>query len=160
MNKKQKLPYPIRFSIKIITLALVIFLILKFVCGVYPLHGNFMFPMMKDGDLAITLKITDYQNGDVVTYQREGVRYFGRIVALEGDEVEISGTLKVNGLIPAEEVFYATTSESEINTVVEEGSVFVLCDYRDDTSDSRTFGSISLDELDGKVIFLFRWRNL
>jgi type IV secretory pathway protease TraF len=43
---------------------------------------------------------------------------------------------------------------------VEEGSYFVLCDYRTADSDSRYYGAIAKSDLDGKVIALLRRRAL
>ena len=39
-------------------------------------------------------------------------------------------------------------------------SVFVLGDYRTQTEDSRNFGSIPLDDVEGKVITYLRRRGL
>ena len=41
-----------------------------------------------------------------------------------------------------------------------EKEVFLLNDYRSDQADSRRFGSIRFSGIDGRVIFLFRWRGL
>jgi type IV secretory pathway protease TraF len=43
---------------------------------------------------------------------------------------------------------------------VEEGSYFLLCDYRTGSSDSRAFGAIAKGDIDGKVIAILRQREI
>jgi len=163
--EKKKLPATIKSLIQLaIKLAVVViagFLILIFVICPYAVHGNRMFPKLRDGDCVIVLKIGGYQRGDVVTFEREGIRYFSRIIAVEGDSVKIdSEGYKVNDSTPSEEVFYDTEAQEAIDCSVEDGEVFLLNDYRSNDADSRSFGVIRMSELDGKVIFLFRWRGI
>lgn len=151
----------IRVSIKLVAVVIVGFLVLHFVICPYAVHGNRMFPKLKDGDCAIVLKIGGYQKGDVVTFQRDGIRYFSRIVAVEGDLVEIGPDgLTINDMMPSEEVFYDTVAEEECIYTVGKDEIFLLNDYRPNDADSRFFGVIKLSELDGKVVFLFRWRGV
>lgn len=42
---------------------------------------------------------------------------------------------------------------------VEEGRAFVLNDYREDTDDSRSFGAVSLNDIEGPLIFSMRRRG-
>lgn len=151
----------IRVSIKLVAVVIVGFLVLHFVICPYAVHGNRMFPKLRDGDCAIVLKIGDYQKDDVVTFKKDGVRYFSRIIAVEGDTVKIGPDgLKINDLTPSEEIFYDTVAEVETDYNIGEDEVFVLNDYRSNDADSRSFGVIKLSELEGKVVFLFRWRGI
>ena len=131
-----------------------------FVICPYAVHGNRMFPKLRDGDCAIVLKIGQYQRGDVVTFRRGEVRFFSRIAAMEEDHVVIGQEgFQINGFVPAEEVFYETGSDEPVDVVLRAGERFLLNDYRSDQTDSRQFGTINASEIDGKVIFLFRWRG-
>ncbi len=151
----------IRVSVKLVAVVIVGFLVLHFVICPCAVHGNRMFPKLRDGDCAIVLKIGGYQKGDVVTFQRDGIRYFSRIVAVEGDSVKIGPDgLTINDMMPSEEVFYDTGAQEVIDCSVEKGEVFLLNDYRSNDADSRSFGVVKLSELDGKVVFLFRWRGI
>ena len=135
---------------------------LTFLIGVYPVRGNGMFPMCRDGDLAVTARVGGYRIGQVVSYRIGGTRCFGRIVAGAGDTVEISpdGGYTVNGLIPAEEVFYATADPGgDYPLTLAEGEWFLLCDHRPDTADSRSAGPLTADDMDGYIVFLFRCRS-
>ena len=137
-------------------------ILLTFVTGIYPVRGNQMFPMVRDGDLAITVKLGPYNVGDVISYKADGERYFSRIVALEGSTVYIDQTtFLINGSTPYEDIFYDTTAgDQAIELTVPDGYAFVLNDYRNDTGDSRTIGCIRLDDLDGRIEFLFRRRGI
>jgi signal peptidase I len=78
-------------------------------------------------------------------------------------EVNTDGELLVNGNVQEEEIFYPT--EPQVGDVtypltVEEGSYFVLCDYRTIGFDSRTYGTISQKDFDGKVITVLRRRGI
>jgi signal peptidase I len=65
--------------------------------------------------------------------------------------------------VQEEEIFYPTEPQEGDVTypyTVDEGSYFVLCDYRTISFDSRTYGAISKKDLDGKVITLLRRRGI
>ncbi len=151
----------IRALIKLVVVAGGVALICLFVLCPYAVHGNRMFPKLRDGDCAVVLKVGEFQKGDVVTYEKDGIRYFSRIVGTAGDIVSIgSDGFRVNGLVQSEEIFYETASEKELEVTVGGDEVFLLNDYRSDQTDSRRFGSVQISEIDGKVIFLFRWRGI
>ncbi len=79
---------------------------------------------------------------------------------MEGDRISIDAEgCRINDYIPAEEIFYETDSDESVELNVSAEEVFVLNDYRSDQNDGRRFGSIILSDLDGKVVFLFRWRG-
>ena len=149
--------------IKLAVIALLLWLALTFVFGVFRLSGNNMYPMLKDGDLCVTYRLDDYHSGDVVAYRIDGHVRFGRIVARGGDTVDgdEQGVL-INSLYPSEEVFYPTQmleTALDLPVTLGEGQLMILNDYREDLSDSRTYGVIDEDDLEGKLIFIFRRRG-
>lgn len=151
----------LRVFIKLAVVAGTVFLLCRLVICPYPVHGNRMFPKLRDGDCAVVLKIGGFQKGDVVTFKKDGARYFARIVGTSGDHVAVSNTdYRINDLLQSEEVFYETVSNEPVDVIVGPDEVFLLNDYRSESSDSRTFGTLSLSEIDGKVVFLFRWRGI
>ena len=166
-KKKKKLTakqYALRLAIKIGITVLVITLLLVFVFGVYVNHSNSSYPMIKDGDLCLTYKLGDIRQGDVVAYEANGETKFARVIALEGDNVEIKNDyVAVNGIGIFEETVYSTSAEGSSISYpykVPSGTVFVLNDFRSDTSDSRTLGGIPLSDCKGKVIFVMRRRGI
>lgn len=164
-EKPKKKDHSLRnFLIKLAVTALCIWLALTFVLGVYRLSGNEMYPALRDGDLCITYRLDAYHSGDVVAYREDGGIRFARIVARAGDTVngdEIG--LIINGARPLEEIFYLTNmndSVLELPCTLEDGQVLVLNDFRSDTGDSRQYGILSTDELEGKVIMILRRRGI
>ena len=136
-------------------------LLCLFVICPYAVHGNRMFPKLRDGDCAVVLKVGGFQKGDVVTYRKDGIRYFARIVGTPGDHICISSDgFRVNDIIQTEEIYYQTIADGAVDVIVEDKEVFLLNDYRSDQADSRRFGSVKSSDIDGKVIFLFRWRGI
>lgn len=127
--------------------------------------GNDMFPSVKDGDLIIGFRLQkEYAKNDVVAYFADGRPHIGRIAAQGGDVVTMddSGTLLVNGTVQSGEIMYPTYAKEGIEYPyqVPEGHVFILGDYRTQAEDSRDFGSIPLENVEGKVITILRRRGL
>lgn len=127
--------------------------------------GNDMFPALKDGDLVIAFRIQQtYAKNDVVVYQADGKMHIGRVVAKETDYVQLdeSGSLLVNGTNQSGEIVYPTYAKDGMvyPYAVPESHIFVLGDYRTQTQDSRDFGAISLENVQGKVITILRRRGL
>ena len=146
-------------------LAAVAWLLLTQVFLITQMHGQSMFPAMKDGDLIIGYRLQrEYAKGDVIVYTVNGETHVGRIVARENDYVQMgdSGALYVNGMTQSGEIIYPTYARegAEYPQQVPEGSVYVLGDYRTNTQDSRDFGAIPIKDVQGKVITILRRRGL
>lgn len=126
-------------------------------------RGNDMFPEFSDGDLVMCCHYKEYKKNDAVFYMADGERHFGRVVAKSGDEVDISetGILFVNGTAQGGEIWYDTEQPDDWNGSIKvpDNSVFILGDYRREAIDSREFGCIPTDDVDDKVIALFRHRK-
>lgn len=128
-------------------------------------RGMDMFPALEDGDAVAVWRLGAHPaKEDVVAYRVEGQRHFGRVVACEGDVVDMSdsGTLLVNGTVQEGEVVYPTYAEEggAYPLKVPDGCVFVLGDYRTQAQDSRTFGPVPEADVEGKVVTLVRRRAI
>ena len=149
--------------LKLAVVAAILWAALTFVFGVFRLNGNAMYPALKDGDLCVTYRLEAYRSDDVVAYRADGQIRFGRIVGMAGDTVDGDEQgLMVNGVHRSEEIFYPTQmleTGLKLPYTLEEGECLVLNDYREDLGDSRTYGPIREDDLEGKVIFIFRRRG-
>jgi signal peptidase I len=156
----------LRFFTKLAVVLLVLWAIFTFVFGIRQVSGETMYPRLRDGDLILYYRLEqDYQIGDVVTFRLKDSTFYCRIVAQGGDVVEVTddGQLIVNGNTQQEEIFYETMPQNGDVTypcTVEEGSYFVLCDFRTVGFDSRTYGTIPQSDLDGKVITVLRRRGI
>lgn len=139
--------------------------VFTFVLGLSVHYGNNMFPALHDGDLLVSFRLQKPFINSVVLYRINGKTEVGRVIALEGSEIDIkdTGALTVNGVTPTAEIFYAThqaeNSPIEFPYTVESGKVFILNDFRDDTNDSRMFGAVDRKDLEGPLLFTVRRRN-
>lgn len=154
-----------RLILRILLILLVAWLVFSQLFLITQAKGNTMFPAVKDGDLLLAFRLQDkYEKDDVVIYKRDGEQRIGRIAARASDVVNLddSGTLKVNGTVQAGEIIFPTYAGANLTYPyrVPANSVFVLGDFRTQTEDSRDFGSIPLDDLEGKVITYLRRRGL
>ena len=151
--------------LRILFLALAGWVLFSYVFLITQVSGNDMFPAIKDGDLVIGFRLQkEYAKNDVVAYTVNGKTHIGRIAAKATDVVTLddSGTLLVNGTAQSGEILYPTYAKAEITYPykIPEGQVFILGDYRTQTEDSRDFGSIPLENVQGKVITILRRRGL
>jgi len=87
--------------------------------------------------------------------------YIKRVIGLPGEHVEIkNGSVYINGEKLQEDYlqeFVVTESLEGLYTsiVVPENTIYVLGDNRGDSVDSRRFGCIPLDKIEGKAVFRF-----
>ena len=164
-KKKTTKQMLIGFLIKLAATALAVWLLLTFVLGVTIYYGNNMHPALRDGDLIISLRLQRPYLNAAVLYEHDGKTCLGRVVGMPGNVIDISdvGALTVNGVAPAEEVFYPTyrceTSDITYPYTVGEDKVFILNDFRSDTNDSRAFGAVDISDVKGPVLIMLRRRG-
>ena len=127
--------------------------------------GMDMFPALRDGDLMIVFRLhQEYEENDVVVINIDGERKIGRIVAGQTDVVMLdgTGTLTVNGTVQSGEILYPSYAKDGIEYPyrVPEGCVFVMGDHRTQAEDSRDWGAVPMEQVEGKVITILRRRGL
>jgi signal peptidase I len=168
-NRRQKLE--VRRSAwalvgKTAMIALCAYLVLSYLFGIGIVSGEGMYPRLRDGDVVIFYRLEAEQNiNDVIAFAKNGKQLYGRIVAMGGDAVDLNedGQLIVNGNIQQEEVFFATSAEGRATifpVTLSSNEVFVLGDNREHSMDSRDFGPVTTEEIEGKVISVLRNRGL
>lgn len=134
--------------------------------GIYRCHDSMMSPACKDGDLAFYYRLTrDYQPSDVVVIQKDGETQIRRIVAVAGDEVDFTDHgLKINGYLQQEPEIYTESMPYQegisFPITVGPGEYFVLGDNRTNAKDSRIYGTVKEEEVQGLVITLLRRRGI
>ena len=167
-EKKKKFRYKflVRFLLKILFLCGFIYVLLTWVISIHRFDGNYMFPSVRDGDLCIFYKLDDYHLDDIILYENEnGQKKVGRVLAVGGQEVDFpeEGGIKVNGYAPTETITYQTfissNSTIEFPLKLNDNEIFIMNDFRNDTSDGREIGAINKTQLNGKLIFVLRWRG-
>lgn len=90
--------------------------------------------------------------------------YIKRVIALEGDHVEIKdGKVYINGEEQKEEYLSSdvvTSSSGLTDFIVPEGYIFAMGDNRPRSTDCRAFGCIPVDKVEGVVTLRFWPLNL
>ena len=151
------------FLIKIGITALIVVLLFLFLVTVRIWHQNDMYPSVRDGELVLFLRPGKLTSETVVLYKTDdGAEHMGRIAAMSGEVVEImeDSGVRVNGNITYQTVPYHTPPGSlTYPYTVEENSYFLLGDYREQETDSRTYGSIRKDQIIGVLVFALQIRG-
>lgn len=155
--------------IKSIVIAVAVALFIKsFIFNSTYVLGNSMYPTLIEKDRLFAVKVPLYfkgpSRGDVVVLEapdNEKKDYIKRVIALEGDRVEIfGGRVYLNGKVLEEDYIeedaYTYIYDKNIWDVPE-GQVFVLGDNRDEgaSKDSRYFGCVPLESLKGITGFRY-----
>ena len=152
--------------LKIGVFAVGMILLLGYVFGLTRAAGTGMQPAFRDGDLVLFFRMTDdFAANEVVVVQYQGEKLLERVVAAAGDTVDITGDgLVINGAVVREPDARGETTQFEegitFPLTVPEGKIFVLGDNREHTTDSRIFGCVDTEDVYGRVIGLFRRREL
>ncbi len=125
-------------------------------------NGGSMMNTLQNGDVLI---ISDFlytpKQYDIVVLEDHTTGYdhplVKRVIAVAGDEVTVTESgIFVNGEPVRDDFVYIGTKDYTYrpdSLTVPEGEIYVLGDHRDDSSDSRIFGSVSVDAVLGKVLF-------
>lgn len=147
---------------------LAVVLLFTFVIRLIGVDGISMVPTLQDGDRLLvvsSLLYHDYQPGDIVIARKETLTadpIVKRIIAVEGQTVDIdfdTGTVYVDGEALEEDYINELTLTDEgtvFPLVVPEGSVFLMGDNRNHSSDSRSsrLGTVDTRYLIGKAVVL------
>lgn len=148
---------------------LTVVVLFTFVIRLIGVDGHSMVPTLQDGDRLLVLNALlddDYQAGDIVVLRKgefaDGQPIVKRIIATEGQTVDIDfmdGTVTVDGEVLEEPYINERTyleEGTEFPLTVPEGSVFVMGDNRNRSSDSRDsrLGTVDTRYIIGKAVFL------
>lgn len=136
-----------------------------FVFGLVRYNDDGMKPALKDGDLVVYYRLDKrYSVGDLLAYQYKGKERVARVIATEGSTIDINENgLIINGSPQQEQDIYSETLLYKDGTTfplkVPAGHLFVLGDNRKTAVDSRAFGTIPIENTDGKVVTILRRRG-
>ena len=127
---------------------------------VLQITGTSMDPTLVDGQFVVALKNSDFEIGDITAFYYNNKILIKRVIASQGDwvDIDMDGNVFVNG-IQLEEPYLQEKSLGECNIdlpyQVPDGRVFVMGDDRAISLDSRTtaVGCISKEQVLGQVVF-------
>jgi len=141
-------------------------LLFIFVFGAMQVNDSSMNPAMREGDIVLFQRIgTEIAVADAIVVSYDGQTQVRRVVAVEGDVVDITGQgLVINGLLQQELYIFEETTQFEegirFPITVSEGEIFILGDSRTRAQDSRIYGTVRVDDVLGSVVTVIRRRNL
>ena len=147
---------------------LAVVVIFTFAIRLIGVDGHSMVPTLQDGDRLLVLNAlwdSDYAYGDIVVLRKESFMeepIVKRVIATEGQTVDIdfaSGSVYVDGELLEEDYINEPTYVEEgtqFPLTVPEGSIFVMGDNRNHSSDSRSsdLGTVDTRYVIGKAVFL------
>jgi signal peptidase I len=146
---------------------LIAIVVILFVYQPVQVEGTSMMPALVDQErifinkFGYKLGLEEISRGDLVVFWfpgEPGKSYIKRVIGVPGDSVRIDrGTVYVNGhalredYVPPE--YRDTFSSPEVT--VTENHYYVLGDHRSSSSDSRTWGLVSRENIYGRAVFVY-----
>ncbi len=148
-----------------VAFALVFGFVRPFVLEAFRIPSESMVPTLQVGDRVFVNKFiyrfAEPERGDIVVFESVNggeEDLIKRIVALPGDEIEVgNGVLLMNGEEQREPYLNGEMSfaDSYGRTEVPEGHVFVMGDNRANSADSRVFGPLPTENIEGEAFARF-----
>ena len=166
----------LRFSLELLIALVIAFsltwLVKTFVLQPYEVPSGSMEPTIMIGDKILADKVTymfsSVQRGDIVVFEditQPGRILVKRVIALSGQIVDLqNGRVIVDGVVLYEPYTYGSLSYplSTFNDIeitypytVPEGYVWVMGDNREHSGDSRYFGPIKEESIEGRILMVY-----
>jgi signal peptidase I len=151
-------------TLETILLSLVLFLAINAVSERIRVESISMQPTLYPGDYVIVNKLAYHfkhspDRGDVIVFRYppnpEAIPYIKRVIGLPGDQIHIAdGKIYVNGELVIEPYLVVTTNRGG-DWSVPEGQLFVMGDNRNNSSDSRSWGFVPLENIIGRAELIY-----
>lgn len=127
---------------------------------VLQIYGGSMTPTLEDGEIIFTVKTSDFEPGDIISFYYNNKILVKRVIAKAGDWVDMDedGRVYVNNTELAEpyltETAYGDTN-IDFPYQVPDGKIFVMGDHRATSVDSRNtaVGCVAQEQIVGKILF-------
>lgn len=143
----------------LLTVAAIVVLLATFVFPTLRIYGSSMKPTLQEGDIAVSVKGSDYHTGDVIAFYYNNKILVKRVICGPGDwfNMQDDGAVFVNN-VRIEEPYVSEegfgSCDLELPYQVPEGTYFVMGDRRLTSIDSRMsqVGCVPLDRIVGRVL--------
>ncbi|MGN0681003.1 MAG: signal peptidase I [Candidatus Fimisoma sp.] len=127
---------------------------------VLQIYGSSMTPTLEEGDIVISLKGSDFQQGDLIAFYYGNKILVKRYIAGPGQWVNIdeSGNVFVDGIM-LDEPYIEEKSRGQCDLIfpyqVPDSRYFCMGDKRSTSVDSRssTIGCVAEEQIVGKIVF-------
>ena len=145
--------------VKAVIYFVIALLIVKYVAQPIKVNGSSMYPNLHDGDFGISAKHfteDDIERFDIVIIDTGELSIIKRVIGLPGDDIVYkNNVLYVNGE-EVEETFLDKTNvyTEDFYCHVEKGHFFCLGDNRENSKDSRYYGTFGFEQIESKGVFL------
>ena len=144
----------------LITVAAITVLITTLWFPVLRVYGNSMTPTLQNGEIIFTVKVSEFEPGDIISFYYNNKILVKRVIAGPGDWVDIreDGTVFVNSHELAEPYLEGKAfgdCNIDLPFQVPDARLFVMGDQRSISVDSRNtaVGCIAEEQIVGKMVF-------
>lgn len=144
----------------LITVAAIAVLVATLWLPVLQIYGSSMTPTLQDGEIVISVKTSDLEQGDIIAFYYNNKILVKRFIAGPADWVNIDqdGYVFINNVLlnePYLEEYSFGDADIELPYQVPDGRVFVMGDHRSTSVDSRhtVVGCVSEEQIVGKIVF-------
>ena len=154
----------IKGLIPYVVILILVILLKSYVITPIKVNGNSMYPTLEDQDIMIldiiSYKLHGLKRFDIVVINQGKELIIKRVIGLPGEKVEYKkGQLYINGNEVKDPYTDQDTYIEDISITVPKNEYYVLGDNRQNSLDSRTFGTFSTKQILGKtdlVIYPFK----
>lgn len=144
----------------LITVAAITVLITTLWFPVLRVYGNSMTPTLQNGEIIFTVKVSEFEPGDIISFYYNNKILIKRVIARSGEWVNMDadGNVYVNETL-LDEPYLDEKAFGDCNIElpyqVPEGRVFVMGDHRSTSVDSRNsaVGCVAQEQIVGKIQF-------
>ena len=160
---KKKFRLFLRESFETLLFALILVLIINVISTRIRVEGHSMEPSFHDNNYIVVSKLTykfkEISRGDVIVFEyplAPDEDFIKRVIGLPGDQIEVrGGAVYLNGEILKEDYIKSAPIREQPTFVVPENMIYVMGDNRNNSSDSRSWGPLPIENIIGKTVFIY-----
>ena len=163
-------PGLLQFAAQLVSTFAIVYMLLSFVIYPAQVNGVSMSPTFASGERVLIYLPAQPKHGEVMILHvtPETTSHFTeeymikRVIGLPGDRITTDGSTIYRNNTPLMESYVATDSAYRFSCfqpgncdVIPEGYVFVMGDNRNQSVDSRSFGVVPIQDVEGRVVLNF-----